>query len=441
MEKHTVSLVKYSEPLESVRQAVELAGGLERIKPGDKVFLKPNIVFWTDKVPFPKWGVISTSRVMQDMVALLIEQGVGDITIGEGVVLGRAKDHDTPRHAFKSLGYDALAKRHGIKVVNTFERPFKEVDLGDGMKLNFAVDALESDYIVDVPVMKTHAQTVVSLGVKNLKGLIDINSRKRCHNPDPALDLHKWVARLAERLPPVFCMIDGIFTSERGPGFDGKMHRSDLLAASWDVLSADLVGARLLGHDPAQVPYLAMAAERAGRPTDLSDVEVKGLKIEDHAKLHQWTFPYNEDGSLPVGMDKMGISGVSFYKYDNTMCTYCSGINGVVLSAIAMAWEGEPWPEVEILTGKMMEPRPGHESSILLGKCMYQAHKDNPVIKNMIPVKGCPPKPEQIVDALHKAGVMVDPNIILNIEKLPGNFMKRYKDKPEFDEKLFQVED
>jgi uncharacterized protein (DUF362 family) len=76
MEKHTVSLVKYSQPLESVRQAVDMAGGLGRIKPGDKVFIKPNIVFWTDKVAFPKWGVITTSRVMQDMVALLAGHGV-----------------------------------------------------------------------------------------------------------------------------------------------------------------------------------------------------------------------------------------------------------------------------------------------------------------------------------------------------------------------------
>jgi uncharacterized protein (DUF362 family) len=441
MDKFTVSLVKYSEPLESVRQAVEMAEGLSRIKAGDKVFIKPNIVFWTAKTPFPKWGVITTSRVMQDMVALLAEQGVKNITIGEGVVLGRAKDLDTPRHAFKSLGYDALAKRYGVKVINTFERPFKEADLGDGMKLNYAADALESDFIVDLPVMKTHAQTVVSLGIKNLKGLIDVNSRKRCHNADPELDLHFWVARLAESLPPVFCLIDGIYTSERGPGFDGKMHRSDLLAASWDVLSADLVGANLLGHDPAEVPHLAIAAERAGRPLDLSDIEVKGLKIQDHARLHKWTFPYTEDGSLPANMAERGIKGVSFYKYDSTMCTYCSGINGVVLTAIALAWKGEPWPDVEVLTGKRMEPRPGHKNTILLGKCMYQAHKDNPVIQNMIPVKGCPPKPEQIVEALHKAGIMIDPNIILNIEKLPGHFMERYKGKPEFDEKLFQVED
>ena len=39
---------------------------------------------------------------------------------------------------------------------------------------------LESDFLVNIPVLKTHVQTVVSLGIKNIKGLIDIESRKKC---------------------------------------------------------------------------------------------------------------------------------------------------------------------------------------------------------------------------------------------------------------------
>jgi hypothetical protein len=287
--------------------------------------------------------------------------------------------------------------------------------------------------------MKTHAQTVVSLGIKNLKGLIDVNSRKRCHNADPARDLHHWVARLAEPLPPVLAVLDGIYTAERGPAFDGLMHRADLLAASWDVLSADLVGARLLGQNPADVPHLAHAAARAGRPLDLTDVEVAGLKVEDEARPHQWTFPYNEACTLPLPMAKKGMSGVSCYKYDSSMCTYCSGLNGVVLTAIAMAWRGQPFDDVEVLTGKMMQPKPGAKHTVLLGKCMYQAHKDNPDIAHMLAVKGCPPDPEKVAEALHQAGIMVDPNIFRGMDRLPGMYLQRYQGKPEFDEALFQV--
>ncbi|MBU4566935.1 MAG: DUF362 domain-containing protein [Desulfarculus sp.] len=440
MDKPLVSLVRYDQPLEPVRRAVELCGGLDRIPADAKVFIKPNIVFWTKAVNFPKWGVITTSRLINDVVTLLREHGVSDITIGEGMVLGRANDTETSAHAYETLGYTKLRDRYGVKLVDTFQRPFREVDLGDGVKLNFNQDILASDFVIDLPVMKTHAQTMVSLGIKNLKGMIDVTSRKRCHNADPDKDLNFYIARLADPMPPILTIIDGTFTSEYGPAFDGVIHRRDLLAASWDVLAADIVGSNLLGHPPQSVPHLAHAAKNRGRSLELESVEVKGEAVEDHAQYHGWAFPYTEDGTLPVPMAKRGVAGLAYYKYDTSLCTYCSGINGAVLSAIAMTWNGEPWDNVEVLTGKKMQPRPGANKTILLGKCMYQAHKDNPEIKEMIAVKGCPPKPEQIIKALHQAGIMADDQFFANLDRMPGMFMKRYKDKPEFDQGLFTIE-
>lgn len=177
MSKHLVSIVPYKKPVASVRQAVELAHGLAHLPSNARVFIKPNIVFWTKTVPFPKWGVITTTRVIEDMIILLKERGVDDITIGEGTVTMNPKDTATPAHAFGALGYDKLKQRYGIKYINIFERPFKQVDLGDGVEIGFNRDALESDYVVDLPVLKAHNQTLVSLGIKNLKGLIDIPSR------------------------------------------------------------------------------------------------------------------------------------------------------------------------------------------------------------------------------------------------------------------------
>lgn len=439
MTAHLVSVVRYETPYASLQQAVEMAAGLEHLPKNPRVFIKPNILFWTRKTNFPKWGVITTSRVVEDTVALLKEYGVEDITIGEGLVLLDAKDRETPAHAFSSLGYEKLKQRYGVKYMNIFDRPFEKVDMGEEITLSFNKDVMESDFVVDLPVMKTHAQTVVSLGIKNLKGLIDIPSRKKCHSPDPVKDLHFMVARLADKMPPMLTIIDGIFTNERGPSIDGRMHRQNLLVASKDVLSADMTGARLLGYQPEEVPYIAHAAKNRNRPTDLSDVEVKGIPIEDAASPHEFTFPYNEEGALPKPLEKKGISGLNYYKYDSTLCTYCSGVNGIILTAISYAWKGEPWDDVEVLTGKIMQPNPEKKKTILLGKCMYQAHKDNPQINEMIPVKGCPPKPEQILKAFHQAGIMIDKSFFDNMETLPGFLMQRYTDKPEFEESFFTV--
>jgi len=282
---------------------------------------------------------------------------------------------------------------------------------------------------------------VVSLGIKNLKGTIDIPSRKKCHNADPEKNLDFMVARLADKLPPVFTLIDGIYTLERGPGPDGSMRKSDILVASGDILSADMVGARLLGYAPQEVPHLTIAAANHGRPTDLSDVTIVGESIEELAYRHRYDFPYasDETGELPLPLAKQGIKGVFYRKYDDTMCTYCSQLNGLTLSAIRFAWKGEDWGGVEILTGKRMNPTPGMQKTLLLGKCMYQKHKNNPVINEMIAVKGCPPKPADIVKALHQAGIQVDPGLFENMDQLPGFFLERYKDRPEFEESFFRV--
>jgi hypothetical protein len=293
--------------------------------------------------------------------------------------------------------------------------------------------------VIDIPVLKTHAQTVVSLGIKNLKGMIDINSRKKCHNADPDKNLNYWVARLADPMPPMLTILDGIYTTERGPSFDGRIRRSNIIVASADVLSADMVGARVLGYEPSQVPHLVHAAKNRNRPCDLSGVAVVGEKIEDVAALHKYTFPYNKDDTLPLPMEKMGIRGLSYRKYDLTLCTYCSSVNGVVLAAVAGAWKGTPWDDVEVLTGKSMSPTPGKKKTILFGKCMYQRHKDNPDIQEMIAIKGCPPQPKSIIEAFHRAGIEINPIIIENADAAPGFFMKRYEGKPEYDESLFTV--
>ena len=134
MKKYKVAVVRYEKPTESARKAVELSAGLDHLPPQARVFIKPNIVFWTRAVAFPKWGVITTSRIVEDTIILLKERGIHDITIGEGTVTMIPKDTATPAHAFETLGYGALKQKYGIKVINVFERPFETVDLGDGIE-------------------------------------------------------------------------------------------------------------------------------------------------------------------------------------------------------------------------------------------------------------------------------------------------------------------
>lgn len=441
MDNKLVSIVRYEKPYESVRKLISYCNGFKKMNFKTSVFIKPNILFWSRTSAFPKWGAITTSRIVEDVIILLKEHGVKDITIGEGIVTfgNNSKIAD---NAFKSLGYENLRKRFGIKYINIMERPFERVNLGDGVTLRFNKDILHSDYVVDIPVLKSHAQTIVSLGIKNLKGTIDVSSRKKCHSINNKKDLHFHIAKLADKMPPVFTVIDGIYSLERGPSFTGRAKRSNLLIASEDLLSADMVGAKVLGYEPSDVPHLVWAANNQGRPLDLSDVEIVGERIENVASFHDFSVPYVKDktGEMPAAFAKQGITGLFYRKFDDTMCTYCSAITGQLLMAIRNAWKGEPWGNVEILTGKSMKPLPGMNATILLGQCMYNANKNHPNIKNMIAVKGCPPSPTDAYDALRKAGIEVDPTFITNIENVPDFFIARYKGKTVYDETFFSVE-
>ena len=439
MSKIIVSIVKYEREKDSVRKAVELANGFKKLEPNAKVFIKPNLVYWNRHCDFPKWGMLTTSSIMEEILILLKEHGVKDITIGEGIVTESPKDRETAADAFEKLGYNIFKERYGVKVYDIFQRPFEKVELAEGVSAKMNSDMLQSDFLIDVPVLKTHAQCVVSLGIKNLKGLINIPSRKKFHGDDPKYSLHFNVSKLANKAPPSLTIIDGIYTLERGPTFDGKAHRSDIIVASTNILSADLVGSSLLGIDPIAVPHLAQAAKDRNRPIDLSDIEVKGEKIEDLAVPHGWDFIYEKNNTLPLGYAKAGIGGITYRKYDDTICTYCSFYNGVLITAIKSAWKGEDFDNIEILTGKVMEPSEGMNKTILLGQCQCNKNKDHPNIKELIPIDGCPPKVESVQNALKQAGIKAPSYIFKNLEKAPLIFMQKYQGKPEFEEQFYQV--
>ena len=434
MSKSIVSVVKYEEPLESVRKVIEQSKLFEGVPKDSKIFIKPNIVFWSSS-PHPKWGVITTSRVMEDVVVLLNENGIKDITIGEGFGTPEAAED-----AFKKLGYNTLKERYGVKLINTMEGPFEKIDMGCEFLVNFSSHPLKADYIISLPVLKTHSQAHVSLGLKNLKGFINIASRKKFHSANPEKDLHYNVAKLANNIPPCLTIIDGIYTIERGPSMDGKAHRSDILIASKDNLSADIVGAKMLGLEPSSVPSLVQAAKDRNVSPDLSNIELVGDDIEPLIKSHMWDFKYNESGDLPLPFYKRQFKGLKYRKYDTTICTYCSAINGIMLVLLKNAWNGESFGDIEFCTGKIMEPTPGMQKTILVGQCQYNKNKDHPNINELIPIRGCPPSVDDLLDGFERCGINVNRELFTSGTDTGGAiFLMRYKEKPEFQESFFKI--
>lgn len=426
-----VGVVRY-DGAESVARAIEISGAFAGIRPGDRVFVKPNIVFWSTVVQMPPFGVITTTVVVEAVVRALRDLRVGQIVVAEGPVTIPPNAHGVADHAFEALGYRALARRYDLTVVNIFETPFRQVALGKGISLGFSAEFLDADAVVDLPVLKTHAQTKVSLAMKNLKGCIDPKGRKLCHSASREVDLDLHVAHLATARENVVTVMDGIYTLERGPGFSGKARRSDLIVASSDILAADMVGARLLGFEPGEVPHIAAVCALKNRGVGGAWIETRGLSIKEAASPHAWEFPYNAEGTLPAILDRRGVSGLSFPKYDHSLCTYCSGVIGGLQVALGAAWNGTPFDGVEILTGKMQAPTKGMKHTLLLGACQVRLNRHHPDIREAILVPGCPPDLRQLVAGVKKAGIAVDEAFFDQLDHAPALFMARYRDRPDF---------
>jgi uncharacterized protein (DUF362 family) len=438
--KQKVAIVKYEKPIESVAKVISLSGALDKLKTGDRVFIKPNIVFWSRKVEMPPWGVITTSRVVEDVLRQVIKRNPGEIIIGEGTVTSDPKDRETPAHAFETLGYNAMARKYGVKISNVFDKEFRALELGNGIRLNLAEDLLASDFVISLPVLKTHAQTKVSLSMKNIKGCLDMESRKLCHSADMLKDLDFHVSLLVKALPAACTIIDGIYTLERGPAYTGTARRSNILLASPDLLAADITGAALLGFNPEEVPHIKLCCAENGIKPSVESVEIVGESLENTARPHKWFFPYNKDNTLPANLARLGVQGFSLPRYDHSICTYCSELMGPIQMTIGKTWNGTAFDDVEVLTGKIHRPTPGMKHTILLGKCQVKLNKENQDIQNRILVPGCPPQINKLISGLEKTGIKVDPALFENLDTAPGVFMKRYQGRPEFTQNFYRTD-
>src|SRR4030042_517219 len=103
---YDVAVVKYKEDLESLKKAVNLVGGLQGFSGASKVVIKPNLVQWPEGMDFPKYGVLTTARLIEELVVLLKEHGVRHISLVEGPADG------TFRLAASRLGLNFLAGRN-----------------------------------------------------------------------------------------------------------------------------------------------------------------------------------------------------------------------------------------------------------------------------------------------------------------------------------------
>ncbi|MDD5347873.1 MAG: DUF362 domain-containing protein, partial [Candidatus Omnitrophica bacterium] len=125
-------------------------------------------------------------------------------------------------------------------------------------------DAVECDTFINVPVLKHHGSTSLTLGMKNMMGICGGN-RGLMH-----VDLNRKIFEIADFITPNLTVIDAFRYLERNGPSGGSLADVRLLQtviASADFVLADVYAARFVGRDPNGIGYIANAVERGlGKP-------------------------------------------------------------------------------------------------------------------------------------------------------------------------------
>lgn len=288
MQNSIVSISKISRPIDqtaitaAVRDAFYKAlDGRKIIPQGASVVLKPNIF-----APIPP-PATTDPRVIAALIEIVKAEGAGDVIVAEGRSISTAKyrkSHNTTRSCAELLGYPQLVEQAGGRMVYLEEDELIEVDVPGGLvfrKAHVPKTIIDADVLISVPAMKIHSLALITIGIKNLHGLLSDEDKLFGHS------YHKLPTKLTDFLrirKPDLTVVDGVIAQEADHAEDGIPADMGLIIAGSDVVSVDAVCSAVMGIDPFEVDTTRMADQYGLGEADLANIRIEGIQIEDVRK-------------------------------------------------------------------------------------------------------------------------------------------------------------
>ncbi len=266
-----VAVVKGERGKEPVFKALDLIEFKSAFAGYSRVLIKVNFI--VDKT----WDTGATTDPI--VVEALIEK-LKALPVTVNVVESDATMTNADR-AFEKTGMKEMCDRMGIQFLNLRHLDDKvtlEVPDGEALGSITVPRIVAESAIVSAAKLKTHSSTGVTLGMKNLFGLLPDKFKAKYH----ARGISKVVVDINSVIKPVLTVIDGFVAMEGNGPADGTPVRMDLIIASKDVVAADATGSRIMGIDPHSLRHIRSAHEKG--LGNIDDVEVLGEKIENVAR-------------------------------------------------------------------------------------------------------------------------------------------------------------
>jgi len=349
-----------------------------------RILVKPN----AGRFVSPRLGINTSPEVVAAVLDFFLEKGLNNIAVGDSPILGvKALE------ALEKCGIASVATDRGVPLVdldaeNPVIVPVPEPRVVKSLKV--CREALEADFIVSVPVMKTHMHTRVSLGLKNMKGCLYKREKVRLHQlppleeiSDSAKPLDVAISDLAKILLPDLTVIDGT-TGQEGLGPSaGTPKKFGAVVCSMNCLAADLVSSQLMGMDPGSVLHLGLA---------ISELERFGAKPREFQVFppdyRKWTVPFQP----PPKKISFEFNNVRVEDVDS--CSAC--LSTVLMFLVRYQRElADYFTEenpLKLAIGKGIGPQKG--DTLLIGNCTVSRKEEG------VFIRGCPPVASDILRAL-----------------------------------------
>ncbi len=290
-------LVRYCEEYDPEKIQQIVTSGMQDLnyQPQGKIFVKPNVVYASKDGKYGSTAYTHPSVVGASLLALSHQSGVSRIDMGEKTAIGYPT-----RLSYKYAGY----YRQIRKIKKKTQAPVKIFCIDEDRRdrvfvgglvhdnLRIARKMARADSMVYLPKLKCHCVSTMTGTVKLNIGICSDDERAIRHD----FMLNDKIVDLLAAGTPDFTVMDAIDVGVGNEAFPTP-RRLGLLLMGKNPLAVDLAGARLLGYNCDDVPYLKRAVERGYLPAYVDDVSIMGdiTNLKDLDQAAQRILPYDDE--------------------------------------------------------------------------------------------------------------------------------------------------
>lgn len=376
--KTTVAVVKIENGDVSAGFArlLSLIGGMEHLViPFQEVLIKPN---WVTDDEYTT-GAVTHPDVIKECIKHVLKSGAAKVYVGDSSFVGK----DTEK-AIEKSGLRGLESSR-VKVIDFKKSEYMYTAVPNAKKykrLAIPKEVMQAHVIINLPVMKTHDCMPVTLGLKNMKGVLNDKDKRRLHS----WGLEEGIIDVNRVVLPELTIIDGIIGMEGDGPLYGTPANLNILIASFDPLAAEVVAIKAMGFDHDEMEYIQMAYDAGFGEKDISKIEIVGDDLDKVKRVFKSNYfdgkAYN-DGKVSVK--------------DTHACSACRFIlNGYIREERGLLKEKDI--RLNFLAGDIEGIQSQMDGETVgIGNCLHEHKAEFDCY-----VPGCPPQKRQIKAAVEK---------------------------------------